>query len=203
MSRLLTIKQAADILGVSTKTIRRWEENGKISSMRTAGGHRRFKDDDLSMNINKSVATIAYARINRNQSQEQLNQQVFNLETYCQERGWNCEIIKDCGSGVEYSSKGLARLMKLICAKKIERLVLSNKNRLLTIGSDLIFTLCEIFGVEVVIINSAEEVCLEEDLNSDLEDIIRLFNARLYGSRNSHNGDLVRQLQQITQSLSC
>jgi excisionase family DNA binding protein len=41
--KLLTIKEAAQELGVSIKTIRRWESLGKIESIRTSGGHRRFK----------------------------------------------------------------------------------------------------------------------------------------------------------------
>ncbi len=38
----VSIKEAAIILGVSTKTLRRWEENGLLKSNRTAGGHRRY-----------------------------------------------------------------------------------------------------------------------------------------------------------------
>ncbi len=46
--KLLTIKQAAEELGVSIKTIRRWEKQGKIESIRTSGGHRRFKLKQVS-----------------------------------------------------------------------------------------------------------------------------------------------------------
>jgi len=46
--KLLTIKQAAERLGVSIKTIRRWEKQGKIESIRTSGGHRRFKLKEIS-----------------------------------------------------------------------------------------------------------------------------------------------------------
>ena len=35
MSNLIGVKEAAELLGVSTKTIRRWEEEGKIRSIRT------------------------------------------------------------------------------------------------------------------------------------------------------------------------
>ena len=42
MSNLITVKEAAEVLGVSTKTIRRWESDGKIKAVRTVGGHRRF-----------------------------------------------------------------------------------------------------------------------------------------------------------------
>lgn len=46
--KLLTIKQASEELGVSIKTIRRWEQQGKIESIRTSGGHRRFKLKEVS-----------------------------------------------------------------------------------------------------------------------------------------------------------
>jgi excisionase family DNA binding protein len=42
MNRLITIGQAANILGVSISTLRRWELDGKISPERTNGLHRRY-----------------------------------------------------------------------------------------------------------------------------------------------------------------
>ena len=47
MNNLITVKEAANILGVSPKTVRRWENEGRISSLRTVGGHRRFAVTDL------------------------------------------------------------------------------------------------------------------------------------------------------------
>ena len=38
---------AAAIAGVSLSTIRRWADEGRIASYRTAGGHRRFRVADL------------------------------------------------------------------------------------------------------------------------------------------------------------
>jgi excisionase family DNA binding protein len=38
----LSIGDAARVLGVSTRTIRRWEVDGRIVAVRTEGGHRRF-----------------------------------------------------------------------------------------------------------------------------------------------------------------
>jgi len=39
---LVSIKDASKILGVSTKTLRRWEKSGYLSPIRTQGGHRRY-----------------------------------------------------------------------------------------------------------------------------------------------------------------
>jgi len=43
----LTPKVVADLLMVSTATIRLWAENGALKSRLTAGGHRRFMKEDL------------------------------------------------------------------------------------------------------------------------------------------------------------
>ena len=40
--KYLSIHEAADLLKVSTKTLRRWEESGKLIAQRTEGGHRRY-----------------------------------------------------------------------------------------------------------------------------------------------------------------
>ena len=40
---MLSIKEASEFLGVSIDTLRRWERTGKITSLRTEGGHRRYE----------------------------------------------------------------------------------------------------------------------------------------------------------------
>ncbi len=42
---LISISKASEILGVKPKTIRRWEEGGKIQVVYTPNGHRRFDED--------------------------------------------------------------------------------------------------------------------------------------------------------------
>ena len=61
MSKLIGVKEAAELLGVSTKTIRRWEADGKIHSIRTEGGHRRFNVSNLLGKKSDTSLTVAYA----------------------------------------------------------------------------------------------------------------------------------------------
>ena len=42
MDRLIAISEAAQILGVSITTLRRWEAEGKLIPEHTAGKHRRY-----------------------------------------------------------------------------------------------------------------------------------------------------------------
>ena len=48
--KLLTIRQAAEILAVSLDTLRRWDENGKLVAIRKEGGtHRYYRESDLEI----------------------------------------------------------------------------------------------------------------------------------------------------------
>jgi len=44
----LRVRQAAELLGVSASTLRRWADSEKVASRRTPGGQRRFSRDDLA-----------------------------------------------------------------------------------------------------------------------------------------------------------
>lgn len=43
----LTLGQASRMLGVDPDTLRRWADGGKVTLLRTPGGHRRFRRDTI------------------------------------------------------------------------------------------------------------------------------------------------------------
>ena len=44
---LLTVAEVAEMFRVSPKTVSRWAQDHLISSVRTVGGHRRFRADEV------------------------------------------------------------------------------------------------------------------------------------------------------------
>lgn len=76
----------------------------------------------------------------------------------------------------------------------MKRLVLTHKDRLLRFGSELVFALCELQGIEVVIINKGDQPTFEEELAQDVLEIITVFSARLYGSRSKKHKRLMQSL---------
>ncbi|MEQ9552066.1 MAG: MerR family DNA-binding transcriptional regulator [Coleofasciculus sp. G3-WIS-01] len=67
---------------MSIDTLRRWEKEGKIQSVRTEGGHRRYDIDDL-IDLIESRKTIAYARVSSHDQKSDLERQALVLEAYC------------------------------------------------------------------------------------------------------------------------
>lgn len=208
MDRLWVMKvnigKAAEFLGVSQETLRRWEASGRITVERTVKGHRRYDLSQFShrkAGLSSDKKTLAYARVSSHDQKADLVRQSAVLESYCAAHGWTFESITDLGSGLNYNKKGLKKLIKEICSGTIERLVITHKDRLLRFGAELIFSLCEQFGVEVVLINKSEDTSFEDDLVNDVLEIITVFSARLYGARSRKNKKLLEALQEAANSL--
>ena len=88
-----------------------------------------------------------------------------------------------------------------ILNNEVKRLVLTHKDRLLRFGAELIFSICEAKGVEVVIINRGEDKpSFEEDLAKDVLEIITVFSARLYGSRSKKNKKLLEKIKEAAEA---
>ena len=204
----MSIGRAARILGVSKITLRRWDCEGKFPSIKTEGGHRRYDLSKLKPETKYSYSssdnrkTIAYARVSSHDQEKDLERQKQVLELFCSKNGWTYEVISDLGSGMNYHKKGLKKLLNAILNGEVGRLVLTHKDRLLRFGAELVFAICEAKSVEVIIINSSEDTTFEEDLATDVLEIITVFSARLYGARSKKNKKLLEGVANVVKEVA-
>ena len=206
---MISIGDTAKELGVSVKTIRRWANAGKLRFERSPSGHRRFFLADIKritprdFNKLEDRVTINYARVSSHDQKDDLTRQIQVLEAFSGTNGWQFETIQDLGSGLNYNKKGLQKLLKRIMKGDVGRLVVTHKDRLLRFDSELVFAMCEEYETEVVIINkSAEEITFEQELVTDMIELITVFSARLYGSRSRKNKKLLDNVAKAVQESS-
>ena len=196
--RFVKIGEASKLLGVNAQTLRRWEDSGAIKpAKRTPKGTRLYSLQELLGVNDLTYPTIAYARVSSSDQKEDLERQHAVLESFCNKNGWQTEIIRDLGSGMNYNKKGLLRLLDLMVDGQMSRLVLTHKDRLLRFGAEILFRICEIKGIEVVIINKGEQPSFEEELTCDVMEIMTVFCAKLYGRRSEKSRKMAEQLEDI------
>ena len=53
---LLTPAEVASLFRVDPKTVTRWAKSGKLTSMRTLGGHRRYKESEVKALLLKTTS---------------------------------------------------------------------------------------------------------------------------------------------------
>jgi excisionase family DNA binding protein len=133
---------AATRLGVSTKTLERWLEDGKIEGILTQGGQRRYNLDSVIPvrrgNPADERATLLYARVSSRGQKNDLSQQIEFLAA----RYPDTEIITDIGSGLNFKGKGLQTLLDRVLTNTCKLVVIAHKDRLCRFGFDVVSWIC-------------------------------------------------------------
>ena len=191
---LMSIGKFAKKAGVSTSTIRKMDRENKLKPARVSdGGTRYYSSDQLIefQNVkNDNKIVVGYCRVSTPSQKDDLETQVSNLKTYMIAKGYEFDIIRDIGSGINYKKKGLKQLIDMINNHEISKIVILYKDRLIRFGYELIEYLCEINGVEIEIVDH-EEKSKEDELTDDLIQIITVFADRLYGQRSKKTKRLI------------
>jgi excisionase family DNA binding protein len=65
MKRLYTLREAKKLLGGTTKTIQRWDKEGKVRVVRTIGGRRRIPESEIKriLGLKEEGVVVGYARV--------------------------------------------------------------------------------------------------------------------------------------------
>ncbi|MFM6621530.1 MAG: IS607 family transposase [Dolichospermum sp.] len=173
---------AATRLGVSTKTLERWLEDGKIEGIFTQGGQRRYNLDSIIPvrhgNPPDERTTLLYARVSSRSQKHDLEQQV----QFLQSRYPGSEIITDIGSGLNFKRKGLQSLLDRVLGNTCKLVVIAHKDRLCRFGFDLISWLCARQQTQILVLNQTN-LSPEREMVEDILAIIHVFSCRLYGLR--------------------
>ncbi len=103
----------------------------------------------------KEKKTILYSRGSSNEQKEDLKRQKEDLENWSRQKGYQeIESISEIGSGINYTKRGLKKLLKEIISGKVKRIVLTYKDRLERFGIELLNELCRLKEIEIEIIQA-------------------------------------------------
>ena len=176
-------RKAMQLLGVSEKTLRNWEGQGKISAIRTPSGQRRYNVEEYVRRSGKDErAVILYARVSSHKQKEDLLRQVDFLQTRYSEG----EIVKDIGGGLNFKRKGLIAILGRVLQGDIKQIIVCHQDRLARFGVELIRWICEQNSCELLVLNRTE-LSPEREMLEDVLAIIHVFSSRLYGLRKYKN----------------
>lgn len=187
MEKHYSISEFSALSGISSSTLRRYDkENTFKPAFTSKGGHRRYTETQLfeitqkRQNINK--INIGYVRVSSKKQADELKRQYDLMETYLVSKGESFQIIKSVSSGINYNNQSLNELLDLVIAGKINKVVIMYQDRLVSFGFELLEALFKRYGVDIEIINYQENT-KEEELVTDLIQVITVFSTKLSGKR--------------------
>ena len=185
-------KDFAELLGVSVKTLQRWDRDGILKANRTPTDRRYYTYDQYLQfkgiqTENDIRDTVIYARVSTRNQKDDLQNQVEFLKQFCNAKGIIVnQCVEDFGSGLNYNRKKWNKLLDEVMANKIKAIVISNKDRFIRFGYDWFEKFCEKFNTKIIIVNN-ETLSPNEELVQDIISILHVFSCRLYGLRKYKN----------------
>jgi putative resolvase len=181
-------QEFGQLIGRKTKTLQKWDREGKLKAHRSPTTNRRYYTHDQYLEYRGLVAkeqgmTIAYTRVSGVAQKPDLANQIKAIELYCQAQAIKVdEWMQDIGSGLNYKRKQFNRLMELVELGQVRRIVLAHRDRLVRFGYGYFEAFCERHNTELVVIDG-NTLSPEQELVQDLVAIITVFASRLHGLR--------------------
>lgn len=161
LDTLYSINKFSKLIGVTPQTLRNWEREGKLIPVKKSdNGYRYYSEEQrilLSHGGLKDRKVIGYCRVSTQNQDEELEQQVSNIKTYCLANGYQFEIITDIGSEENLLRDGLSKLIDKVVAGEISKIVIMNRNILADKSFEFIESLCTRLGTLIEIIDSTKE----------------------------------------------
>lgn len=190
MSDLVNISEASKILGVNPRTLKRWDNEGKLKVYRTLGKHRRYKLSDIEVFLNGNVKLIenkkvfVYCRVSTRKQQESgnLERQKERLTNYSKEKGYTIlHVYEEVASGLNDTRRELTKMFSRI--NEANAIVIEYNDRLARFGFNYIKEFLKAFNVEIEAVEQKTKLEPNEEMVNDLISIVTCFSARLYGAR--------------------
>ncbi len=198
-------KDFAGLLGVSVKTLQRWDRDGVLKANRTPTDRRYYTYDQYLQFKGVDVQdddrqTVIYARVSTRNQKDDLRNQVEFLRRFCNAKGIVADqCIEDYGSGLNYNRKKWNRLLGEVMERRVRTVIVTHKDRFVRFGFGWFEKFCAKFGTSIVVVNNGE-LSPQEELVRDIVPILHVFSCRLYGLRKykrqiERDGEIAQELQ--------
>ena len=180
------IHEVAKKLGVTVKTLQRWDNSGVFKARRTPTNHRYYTDEDIlkyqGLSLDKPKRkTVAYERVSSPDQKSDLKYQTEFIRNFVNARGEILdEVFEEVGSGLNYTRPKWNELLQAVMRDEINKIYITHKDRFVRFGFDWFELLCQQHGTEIVVLNN-ETTSPEKELVEDLTSIVDDFSCRLGG----------------------
>ena len=193
MGKMISISEVSELTGVTIKTLKIWDNEGKLKAkFKTPGGHRRYDIDDIEKFIGNSITenpntlqnAFIYCRVSTKKQQESGNliRQKERLVNYCNEKNYQIiNIYEEIASGLNDNRRELKKIFRHL--DEVDKIVIEYSDRLARFGYSYLAEFAKAFNVEIEVIEQSENLKPNEEMVNDLVSIVTCFSARLYGVR--------------------
>ncbi|OWP55856.1 MAG: resolvase, partial [Thermoplasmatales archaeon B_DKE] len=151
-----------------------------------------YNEEDVYKILNKDVKrkTVLYARVSTGKQKNDLQNQIQQLKQWCFMNGYTISAIySDIASGVSFEKrKGFFEMLDEIINNKVEKVIVTYKDRLSRVGFELFSYLFRKYRTEIVVISEVGSTELDSgEVFEDIASMLHSYSMKMYSKRRNHS----------------
>ncbi|MGM9911097.1 MAG: IS607 family transposase [Lacticaseibacillus absianus] len=189
-----------EILQISRSTLRRYRDQGILKATELPTGQFDFDEDSVFLlkNQNAPRLTVLYGRVSTYKQKADLGNQMQELMDFASASGYKgYRCFEDIASGISFKErKEFFKMLDLVIAGKVKRVVITHKDRLSRVGYELFEYLFKNYGTEIEVISDIEdEKTDEQELFEEIISLLHCFSMRMYSHRRAERIETEKKLK--------
>ena len=176
------------LLRITRPTLTKYVKEGLVKVEKLPNGRYEYDSESVYSFLNKDMKrkTYIYARVSTSKQKPDLNNQIELLKQFCFTNGYTISgIYSDIASGISFEKRNdFFKMLDDIIDNKVERVVITYKDRLSRIGFDLFYHLFQKYNCEIVIMSEVGSEKLDrQEIFEEIESLLHCYSMKFYSKR--------------------
>ena len=181
-------KEVLELLQITRPTLTKYVKEGLIEVTTLPNGRYDYSKESVYKIFNKGVKrkTYIYARVSTTKQNKDLENQIDMLKQFCFSNGYEVsKVYSDIASGISFEKrKDFFKMLDDIISGKVERVIISYKDRLSRVGYELFYYLFKKYNCEIIVISEVGSKKLDsEEIFEEIISLLHCYSMRLYSKR--------------------
>lgn len=180
--------EVLQLLRITRQTLSKYVKTGRIRTNTLPNGQYDYNRDDVYSLFNKGIErkTVLYARVSTSKQKADLENQITMLKQFCFVNGYTVnQIYSDIASGISFEKrKDFFLLLDEVIAGRVEKVVITYKDRLSRVGFDLFYYLFQKYNCRIIVMSEAGSKKLDsEEIFEEIISLLHCYSMKLYSRR--------------------
>jgi len=181
-------KEVLEVLQITRPTLTKYVREGLIKVNILPNGRYDYDKDSVYKLFNKGVErkTYIYARVSTPKQKADLENQIQMLKQFCFSNGYCISrVFSDIASGISFEKrKDFFKMLYDVIAGKVERIVITYKDRLSRVGFELFYHLFKKHNCEIIVMSEVGSEKLDsEEIFEEIISLLHCYSMKLYSKR--------------------
>lgn len=181
-------KEVLELLQITRPTLTKYVKEGIIKIEVLPNGRYDYDKESVYKLFNKGVdrKTYIYARVSTPKQKIDLENQINMLKQFCFSNGYCIsKVFSDVASGISFEKrKDFFKMLDDIISGKVERVVITYKDRLSRVGFELFYHLFKKYNCEIVVMSEVGSKKLDsEEIFEEIVSLLHCYSMKMYSKR--------------------